>query len=100
MVKLLKNSGGGYETSMLKRTGCVFCLFGINQDKPQNRIQKLALTHPQLHNYCINKLGLKEVMNFIGKPFVPDNDIENWNIAMKNGSEEYFKKILREDGEK
>ena len=56
---------GKLKTTGCQRTGCVFCLFGLSQDKPQNRIQRLALTHPKLHDYCINKLGLKEVMEFI-----------------------------------
>lgn len=46
------------------RTGCVFCLFGMEYDK--DRFVKLARTHPQLHKYCMEKLGLKEVLEFLG----------------------------------
>jgi 3'-phosphoadenosine 5'-phosphosulfate sulfotransferase (PAPS reductase)/FAD synthetase len=53
----------GYE-----RTGCVFCLFGINQEKEPNRMQKLAKTHPHLHKYCMEQLGIKEVLNYLNIP--------------------------------
>ncbi len=48
------------------RTGCVFCMFGCHLEKGENRFQKLERTHPKLHNYCINKLGIKEVLDYIG----------------------------------
>ena len=57
-----------------KRTGCVFCLFGIHLESKEepNRIQRLYNTHPKLYNYCLNNLKEKEVMDAIGvdwKPF-------------------------------
>jgi len=44
-------------------TGCTFCMFGIMRDK--NRFKLMKQTHPKLHNYCINKLNLKEVLDYI-----------------------------------
>lgn len=43
-------------------------------EKEPNRIQRLAVTHPKLWEYCVYKLGLKEVMEFIGKPYKPNPD--------------------------
>jgi 3'-phosphoadenosine 5'-phosphosulfate sulfotransferase (PAPS reductase)/FAD synthetase len=68
-------NGGKLETTGCHRTGCVFCLFGIKSDKNPNRIQRLAITHPKLWNYCIYKLGLKEVMEFIGEPYEPEQEL-------------------------
>ncbi len=48
-----------------ERTGCVFCMFGIHKDSP-NRFQMIKKTHPTLYNYCINKLGAREVLDFMG----------------------------------
>jgi len=48
------------------RTGCVFCMFGIMFDK--DRFVRMERTHPQLHKYCMENLGLKEVLEFIGVP--------------------------------
>jgi len=49
-----------------KRTGCIFCMFGVHLEKEPNRFQRMAKTHPKLYNYCMNKLGLKEVLKYIG----------------------------------
>lgn len=48
----------GYE-----RTGCVFCMFGMHLEK-EDRFERLAKTHPKLHKYCIENLGLKEVLAY------------------------------------
>lgn len=47
------------------RTGCMFCCFGVHLEKGKNRFQKMKETHPKLWNYCIHKLGLKEVLDFM-----------------------------------
>lgn len=51
-----------------KRTGCMFCIFGImNEDKSRNnRFEQMKTTHPAQYNYCINKLGIGKVLDFIG----------------------------------
>uniref|UniRef100_A0A6M3L0K1 Putative phosphoadenosine phosphosulfate n=2 Tax=viral metagenome TaxID=1070528 RepID=A0A6M3L0K1_9ZZZZ len=46
-----------------KSTGCVFCLFGIMRDK--DRFKRLENTHPQLHTYCMDKLGVRQVLEFL-----------------------------------
>jgi len=48
-----------------KRTGCCFCMYGAHKDEYPNRFQRMAETHPALHNYCINKLELGEVLDFL-----------------------------------
>ncbi len=37
-----------------KRTGCMFCAFGIHLEKGETRFQQLARTHPRQYDYCIN----------------------------------------------
>lgn len=54
-----------YDTGV-KRTGCVFCMFGVHLEKEPNRFQILKQTHPKLYNYCIDKLGLGQVLDYIG----------------------------------
>lgn len=51
------------------RTGCMFCMFGVHLEKDENRFQKMAKTHPKQYDYCINKLGLGEVLDFIDTPY-------------------------------
>ena len=50
-------------------TGCMFCMFGVHMEKQPNRFQSMSKTHPELWNYCINKLGCGKVMDFIGVPY-------------------------------
>jgi len=45
------------------RTGCVFCMFGIARDK--DRFKNLEKTHPQLHSYCMNQLGMRDVLAYL-----------------------------------
>ena len=62
---IVKNDKGLWETTGEKRTGCVFCGFGCHLEKEPNRFQRLKQTHPNLYNYCINKLGMGEVLDYI-----------------------------------
>lgn len=57
---------GTYKTTGVNRTGCVYCLYGIHKETTPNRIQQLKVTHPKLYEYCLNNLGLKEVLEYIG----------------------------------
>jgi len=49
----------------IKNTGCIFCMFGVHLEKYPNRFQILQDTHPQIHNYCMTKLGLKKILDYI-----------------------------------
>lgn len=49
-----------------QRTGCMFCMFGCHLEKEPNRFERMKKTHPKQYNYCINKLKLSEVLDYIG----------------------------------
>ena len=66
--KVVKENGK-YKTTGIERSGCIYCLYGIHHDKYPNRFQQLEETHPKLHDYCLNKLGFKEVCKFMNIPF-------------------------------
>jgi len=51
-----------------ERTGCIFCMYGIHKDSP-NRFQVIKKTHPKLYDFCINKLGARDVLDFMGIPY-------------------------------
>ena len=62
-----------YDTG-IDRTGCIFCMFGLQQQskKGLNRFQLLKKSHPVIYDYCINKgfaggrgLGLSKVLDFM-----------------------------------
>jgi len=47
------------------RTGCIYCMFGVQNEKDPNRFQLLKKTHPKLYRYCMDKLGIKEVLEYM-----------------------------------
>jgi len=51
------------------RTGCMFCMFGVQHELEPNRFQRMAQTHPKMHRYCMNKLGLKRILQTLGVPW-------------------------------
>lgn len=66
-------------TSGMKRTGCMFCMFGCHLDKlgsnkDKNRFQLMKQTHPKQYAYCMKPiqaggLGMKEVLKYINVPY-------------------------------
>jgi 3'-phosphoadenosine 5'-phosphosulfate sulfotransferase (PAPS reductase)/FAD synthetase len=48
------------------RTGCIFCMFGITEEDV-SRFAILKKYHPQLYDYCMNKLQLKDVFDLLEK---------------------------------
>lgn len=58
-----------YRTTLRNRTGCVFCGFGVQNESEPNRYQLLEQTHSQLHDYCMNKLGFRDICEFMNIPY-------------------------------
>jgi len=57
-----------YDTGVL-HTGCVFCMFGIHMEQIPNRFQRMEISHPKLHKYCMEKLGLVDVLDYLDIPY-------------------------------
>jgi 3'-phosphoadenosine 5'-phosphosulfate sulfotransferase (PAPS reductase)/FAD synthetase len=53
------------------RTGCMFCMFGVHLEKEPNRFQRMYVTHPKQWKYCMDALGLREVLAYIHVPCEP-----------------------------
>lgn len=49
-----------------QNTGCYPCLFGIHMHFEPNKFQRMKESHPKLWNYCINKLEIGKVLDYIG----------------------------------
>lgn len=67
--KIIENDGEFYLTGV-DRTGCMFCMFGCQNDSEPNRFQKMKLTHPKIYEYCMKDwseggLGIKKVLEYI-----------------------------------
>ena len=60
-----------YKTTGLRRTGCMFCMFGVHLERYPNRFQLMQNTHPKQYEYCMKPLdkgglGLKDVLEYMG----------------------------------
>lgn len=60
---------GKLVTTGAKRTGCMFCMFGVHLERRPNRFERMALTHPKQYDFCINRLGCGKVLDYIGVPY-------------------------------
>ena len=50
------------------RTGCMFCMFGIQYEKENNRFQRMKKSHPTQYAYCMDVLGIRSVLDFMDIP--------------------------------
>lgn len=67
------NTTGLLTTTLAKRTGCTFCMFGVYLEKYPNRFQRMQTENPALYNYCINELNLKQVLEYCHIPYDKDD---------------------------
>lgn len=49
----------------VKRTGCMFCMFGVHMESPPNRFEAMKVSHPKQYKYCIEDLGLAEPLDYL-----------------------------------
>lgn len=58
------------------RTGCMFCMFGLHTTPKgeENRFELMAKTHPTQFGYCIHKLGIGRVLDYLDIPY-PKEDL-------------------------
>lgn len=54
---------GTLRTTGCKRTGCMFCMYGLHLEKRPNRFDMMQVTHPKLYDYIMNKLNGAHVIN-------------------------------------
>lgn len=57
------------QTTGCTRTGCMFCMFGAHLEKEPNRFQRMKHTRPKQWAYCMDKLGLRLVLEYIHVPY-------------------------------
>ena len=61
--EVVKDEKGQYKTTGVNRTGCMFCMYGLHLEKEQNRFERMKEMHPRQYEYCMDKLGLRKVIN-------------------------------------
>jgi 3'-phosphoadenosine 5'-phosphosulfate sulfotransferase (PAPS reductase)/FAD synthetase len=55
------------------RTGCMFCMYGVQSEKEPNKFQMMETTHPKIYKYCMDNLGLSAVLDYIGINYKNEN---------------------------
>lgn len=73
---IIQDENGKYKLTGLQRTGCMFCMFGVHAETTPNRFQQMAVTHPKQYNYCMNQLGIKDVLDYIDVDYKPVNFVK------------------------
>lgn len=63
-----------------QRTGCMWCMFGVHMEEEPNRFQLMQDTHPQIYDYCINKLGCGKVMDYCGIKYKKEEQCEQQEL--------------------
>lgn len=68
---IVQDSTGKWITTGVERTGCMFCMFGVQCEKAPNRFQQMKETHPKQYDFCMRSvecggLGLSDVLQYIG----------------------------------
>ena len=66
--EIVDDGEGNLTTTREKRTGCMFCMFGIQLDGEPNRFQRMQRDYPSQYRYCMNQLGIGNVLDYIGIP--------------------------------
>lgn len=70
---IVEGNDGKLMLTGLKRTGCMFCMFGAQVEKQPNRFQRMKESHPKQYAFCMrppeeNGLGLDSVLTYLGIP--------------------------------
>ena len=60
---------GKLTTTGVKRSGCMFCMFGIQLESEPNRFQRMEVTHPKQYDFCVQKLDCGEVLDYLNIPY-------------------------------
>lgn len=74
------NKNGIYKTTKASRTGCFMCLFGLHMEKQPNRLQRMEIEEPKKYDYVINKLGYKDILEYMDIPYRSDQIKEQKGI--------------------
>jgi len=65
---IVERGDGKLSNTGVERTGCMFCMFGVQYEKTPNRFQKMQRDYPRQYAYCMDKLGIGNVLDFAGIP--------------------------------
>lgn len=66
---IAEDEDGNLHTTGVERTGCMFCMFGVDREKSPNRFEMMRETNPNMYRFCMNELGIEQVLMYCGIPY-------------------------------
>ena len=78
---------GKLKTTGCDRTGCIYCAYGCHLEE-ENRFLRLEQTHPQLHQYCMDNLGMKDILTYMNIKYTNKDIVEIGKEIIKFKDEE------------
>ncbi|MZP31409.1 phosphoadenosine phosphosulfate reductase family protein [Heliobacterium undosum] len=67
--EITEGPDGRLYTTGESRTGCDFCAFGVQFEKGENRFIRMERENPSRYKYCMDVLGYRRVLQYMGIPF-------------------------------
>lgn len=65
-----------------RRTGCMFCMYGLHLEGHPNRFEKMKETHPKQYDYIMNKLGGRNVVrDYLTCAYNGQADLEDYILT-------------------
>ena len=84
---------GALKTTGCDRTGCIYCAYGCHLEEG-NRFLRLEQTHPKLHQYCMENLGMKDVLEYMNIAYTNKQKTVKEKTKLGNTEVEQFKWII------
>lgn len=71
---IIEDEKGNLKTTGEKRTGCMFCAYGLHLQKQPNKYQRMKVKYPEMWKYAMKPveeggLGMKHVLEVYGVPY-------------------------------
>lgn len=72
--ELKKDAQGIFHLTGEQRTGCMYCAFGVTEEKEPNRFQRMQKNYPKRYDLCMKPvenggLGMKQVLEYMDVPY-------------------------------
>lgn len=55
--KIEKDAQGIFHLTGEQRTGCMYCAFGVTEEKEPNRFQRMQSSHPKYYGFCMKPVA-------------------------------------------
>jgi len=79
---IIEDEKGNLKTTGEKRTGCMFCAYGLHLQEQPNKYQRMKVRYPELWEYAMKPieeggLGMRHVLEVYGVPYGEESCLKN-----------------------